>query len=179
MNVDAETNPGDPGSDESAGLTHLDAEGKAGMVDVGGKEVTHRRAVASGTVTMSAEALAAIRDGEVPKGDVLASARLAGIQAAKRTSELIPLCHPLSLTHVDVQITVDGANTALHIRSSVEAMERTGVEMEALMAVSVAALTVYDMAKAIDRTMTIGEIALEEKSGGRSGDYRRQEPAGA
>ncbi len=179
MNNDADRHSEDTTGSEGAGLTHLDREGQARMVDVGGKEVTHRRAVASGTVTMSADALAAIRDGTVPKGDVVASARLAGIQAAKRTSELIPLCHPLSLTHVDVQITVDEASTCVRIQSSVEAIERTGVEMEALMAVSVAALTVYDMAKSLDRTMIIGDIGLEEKSGGRSGDYRRGEPADA
>jgi cyclic pyranopterin phosphate synthase len=175
MNEDTDRHAEEPSDPEKAGLTHLDAEGHARMVDVGGKDVTHRRAVASGSVTMSATALAAIRDGKVPKGDVMASARLAGIQAAKRTSELIPLCHPLSLTHVDVEITVDDANTCVRVKSRVEAVERTGVEMEALMAVSVAALTIYDMAKSLDRAMLIGDIGLEEKSGGRSGTYRREE----
>ena len=145
------------------------------MVDVGGKEPTHRRALASGAVSMSAEALAAVREGTAPKGDVLAAARLAGIQAAKRTWDLIPLCHPLHLTRIDVELAVDGEAGCIRIRSAVEAIERTGVEMEALTAVTAAALTVYDMTKSLDRTMTIGEVRLEEKHGGRSGSYRREE----
>ena len=183
MNEEAETQaagrPEESTAADEAGLTHLDAGGQARMVDVGGKEATRRRAVASGTVTMSSEALAAIRDGQVPKGDVMASARLAGIQAAKRTAELIPLCHPLRLTHVEVAITVDEAGRRVRIESQVEAVERTGVEMEALVAVSVAALTIYDMAKSLDRAMVIGDITLDEKSGGRSGTYRREEQSDA
>jgi cyclic pyranopterin phosphate synthase len=143
------------------------------MVNVNEKPETHRIAVASGAVWMSPEALTAVRDGDLPKGDVRAAARLAGIQAAKRTAELIPLCHPLRLTVVDVDLSVDEDSGCVRIRSSVEAVERTGVEMEALTAVGVAALTVYDMVKAIDRGMQIGEIRLEEKRGGRSGHYRR------
>ncbi len=142
------------------------------MVDVGDKAVTRRRAVARGTVSMSPATAAAIAGGHLPKGDVLAVARVAGIQAAKRTADLIPLCHPLPLTSVTVGIEVGQAS--VEITATVETTGQTGVEMEALTAVTVAALTVYDMCKSADKEMAIGEVALWEKSGGRSGDYRRQ-----
>lgn len=152
-------------------FSHLDDRGNARMVDVSGKEATKRRAVARATVLTTAEVAAAIADGSMKKGDVLGVARVAGIQAAKRTSDLIPLCHPLMLSHVSVELSVESDRVA--IRAVAEVMDRTGVEMEALTACSVAALTVYDMCKAIDREMTITDLALEEKSGGRSGEYRR------
>lgn len=152
-------------------LTHLDAAGHARMVDVGDKDVTKRRAVATCNVLMSPQTAEAVRSQSMKKGDVLAVARIAGIQAAKRTSDLIPLCHPLMLSHVSVELSVESDRVA--IRAVAEVMDRTGVEMEALTACSVAALTVYDMCKAIDREMTITDLALEEKSGGRSGEYRR------
>jgi cyclic pyranopterin phosphate synthase len=141
------------------------------MVDVGGKAVTDREAVAAGSVTMSAEARRLIRSGAVKKGDPLQAARLAGIMAAKRTSELIPLCHPLALSHVSVELTPTrkGYDITARVRTSAQ----TGVEMEALTAVSVAALTIYDMLKAVDKGMVIGEIRLTEKRGGKSGEYRR------
>jgi cyclic pyranopterin monophosphate synthase len=153
-------------------LTHLDEAGRARMVDVGAKPVTHRRAVASGEVRMSPATLALLTAGDVPKGDVLAVARVAGIMAAKKTGELIPLCHPLGLDSVTVDLTPAGPDT-LRITATTTVTGRTGIEMEALTAVSVAALTVYDMCKAVDKDMTIGEIRLDEKSGGRSGDYKR------
>lgn len=152
-------------------LTHLDADGHARMVDVGDKDVTKRRAVATCVVTMAASTADAIRSQSLKKGDVLAVARIAGIQAAKRTADLIPLCHPLMLSHVSLELSVGIGQVA--IRAVVEVVDRTGVEMEALTACSVAALTVYDMCKAVDREMTISDLALEEKSGGRSGHYRR------
>jgi cyclic pyranopterin phosphate synthase len=141
------------------------------MVDVGGKSTTTREALARGEITMSAEALRLIRRGEVAKGDPLQTARLAGIMAAKQTSSLIPLCHPLSLTHVGVELTP--TRRGYRIEARVRTMAQTGVEMEALTAVSVAALTVYDMVKAVDKEMVIGGICLVEKKGGRSGHYRR------
>ena len=156
-----------------SGLTHIGADGAARMVDVSGKEITTREARASGTVRMRPETLAAIQAGDLKKGDVLGTARLAGIMAAKRTHELIPLCHPLALSRVAVEIEPDDTLPGLAISASVKVDGRTGVEMEALTAVSVACLTVYDMAKAIDRSMEISAIRLEEKSGGRSGDWRR------
>jgi cyclic pyranopterin monophosphate synthase len=143
------------------------------MVDVSAKGVTAREAVARGEVTMQAATLAAIATGGVPKGDVLAVARLAGIMAAKRTADLIPLCHPLPLSHIDVELTPDPGGSRVRIESRVRVEARTGVEMEALTAVAVAGLTLYDMCKAIDRGMTIGPIRLLEKRGGRSGVYRR------
>ena len=158
------------------GFTHLDAQGAARMVDVGGKEVTQRRAVARGSVRMAPATLERIEASAIAKGDVLATARLAGIMAAKRTAELIPLCHPLPVTSVTVDLAPDRDSGALEIAATVACTGRTGVEMEALTAVSVAALTVYDMCKAIDRGMTIGDIRLEEKSGGRSGDWSRGAP---
>ena len=152
-------------------LTHLDAEGRATMVDVSPKEDTERRATARGSVVMAPETLALIQSGGVPKGDVLTVARLAGIMAAKRTSELIPLCHPLMLTSVKVELTTDPERSAVDIEATCKLTGKTGVEMEALTAVSVAALTVYDMCKAVDRGMRIGDIRLTHKSGGKSGSY--------
>jgi cyclic pyranopterin phosphate synthase len=151
-------------------LSHVDRRGSVGMVDVGDKPVTAREAVARGRITMSREALRQIRSGTVKKGDPLQTARLAGIMAAKRTSEVIPLCHPLPLSHADVTLTAlrDGYEIEARVRTSAQ----TGVEMEALHAVAVAALTVYDMIKAVDKRMVIGDIRLVEKSGGRSGDFR-------
>lgn len=156
-------------------LTHLDAQGHATMVDVGDKQITSRTAVAQGEVRMTETTLAAIRDGNVPKGDVLAAARIAGIMAAKRTPELIPLCHTLLLTKVAVDFAVDEAEQRVVITALVRCNGQTGVEMEALTAVSVAALTIYDMAKALDKSMTIGAIRLLEKQGGKSGEWRRAE----
>jgi cyclic pyranopterin monophosphate synthase len=153
-------------------LTHFDASGNAHMVDVGGKDETERTATARGTVHMAAETFALIRDGGVKKGDVLSVARLAGIMGAKRTPDLIPLCHPLSLTSVKVELSLNEADTTVEIEATCKLTGKTGVEMEALTAVSVAALTVYDMAKAVDKAMRIGDIRLIHKSGGKSGDYR-------
>ena len=152
-------------------LSHFDETGASRMVDVGDKPVTRREAVARGAITMSAAASRMIRRGEVAKGDPLQAARLAGIMAAKRTASLIPLCHPLPLTHVGVELTATRTGYAIEARVSTSA--QTGVEMEALTAVCVAALTIYDMIKAVDKEMVIGEICLVEKSGGRSGHYRR------
>ncbi len=155
------------------GFTHLDDEGRARMVDVGGKDVTRRRAVARARIAMRPETAEALTAGTVPKGDVLAVARVAGIQAAKRTSELIPLCHPLMLSSVVVDLVVGDA--WVDVEAVTETVDRTGVEMEALTACSVAALTVYDMCKAVDRSMTVESLGLQEKSGGRSGDWRRDD----
>jgi cyclic pyranopterin phosphate synthase len=155
-----------------SGLTHIAADGQANMVDVGDKAETTRVAVAEGAVTMRPETLQTILAGDAKKGDVIGTARLAGIMAAKRTHELIPLCHPLLLDKVGVEIEPDPALPGLRVRATVRVTGRTGVEMEALTAVSVACLTVYDMAKAIDRAMEIGGIRLVEKTGGKSGDYR-------
>lgn len=141
------------------------------MVDVGDKPESERVAVAGGTITMQPETLRLVREGALKKGDVLTVARVAGIMAAKRTSELIPLCHPIALTKIDVDLTIDEARNAIDIRATARTRGRTGVEMEALTAVSVAALTVYDMAKAVDRAMRIGDIRLLEKHGGVHGDY--------
>jgi cyclic pyranopterin phosphate synthase len=158
-----------------ADLTHLDEQGRARMVDVAGKEVTGRRARARARVRMSPEAAAAVAAGEIAKGDVLGTARIAGIQAAKRTSELIPLCHPLPLTFVGVDASVDEADGVVELVAEARAQARTGVEMEALTAASVAALTVYDMVKGIDKGMVVEEVVLLEKTGGRT-DFRRAEP---
>lgn len=155
-------------------LTHLDEDGHVSMVDVGEKERTSREAIAQGSVYMAAATLAAIRDGAVPKGDVLAAARIAGILAAKRTPELIPLCHTLLLNKVAVDFEIDEETSRVIITSMVRCKGRTGVEMEALMAVSVAALTIYDMAKALETSMIIGEICLLAKRGGKSGDWQRE-----
>ena len=151
------------------GLTHLDELGAAHMVDVGGKPATARRAVASGRITMTAEALAAIREGNAPKGDVLSAARIAGIMAAKRTGELIPLCHPLGLEAVTIDFEYE--DSAIRATATASLTGKTGVEMEAMTAVSVALLTIYDMAKAIDKGMVIAEIRLIAKTGGKSGDW--------
>jgi len=151
----------------------VDAAGRVKMVDVGDKPVTAREAVARGAITMSAEALRLIRRGAIAKGDPLQTARLAGIMAAKRTSTLIPLCHPLQLTHVGVELRP--TKTGYAIEARVRTSGQTGVEMEALTAVAVAALTVYDMVKAVDKTMVIGDICLVEKSGGKSGHFLRSE----
>jgi cyclic pyranopterin phosphate synthase len=160
----------DSGSD---GLSHLTPDGSAWMVDVGDKPLSARRALASAVVHMRPETAALILSQQVPKGDVLATARLAGIMAAKRTSELIPLCHPIALTRVAVQLDVDAAGR-VEIKAAAEARDRTGVEMEAMTAAAVAALTIYDMLKSVDRGMSIAEVVLLEKAGGRSGHYRRQ-----
>lgn len=150
-------------------LTHINQQGRARMVDVTGKEITFRQAEAEGRVRMSRETLELIRTGGAPKGDVLAVAQVAGIMAAKRTHELIPMCHPLRLTAVDLSFTLE--ETAVHIRSKVKCKGETGVEMEALTAVSAAALTVYDMCKAVQRDMEITDVRLCRKSGGKSGDF--------
>lgn len=152
-------------------LTHLDSRGHANMVDVGAKPDTERVAIAEGWVYMTAETLQRVREGDIKKGDVLNTARLAGIMGAKRTSELIPLCHPIPLSKIGVDIHVDDDHHALHIIATCKTIGKTGVEMEALTAVSVSALTIYDMAKALDRTMRIGDIRLLEKHGGVHGDY--------
>ena len=155
----------------SHGLSHVDDLGRVKMVDVGEKAVTNREALAGGEITMSAPALKAVRSGAVAKGDPLQTARLAGIMAAKQTSALIPLCHPLPLAHVNVELIP--TRRGYRITSRVRTTAQTGVEMEALTAVAVAALTIYDMVKAIDKSMTISDICLLEKSGGRSGRYTR------
>src|SRR5215470_1747509 len=155
-----------------AQLSHVDDQGRVRMVDTGTKEITQRRAVASARVLMTKETVTALREHRTPKGDPLEAARLAGIMAAKRTSDLIPLCHPLPLTHIDVQAAIEDDGVALTAEVATKA--QTGVEMEALTAVSVAALTVYDMCKALEKGMTISEIRLETKTGGKSGDYERK-----
>jgi len=154
-------------------LSHIDAEGRARMVDVSAKPVSARWARATGSIRMRPATLAAIRSNNVAKGDVLGVARIAGIMAAKRTSELIPLCHPTPLTDVTVDITFDDGLPGLHVEATARTAAQTGVEMEALVAVSVTLVTVYDMAKAVDRSMVIGEISLAEKVGGRSGHWVR------
>ena len=151
-------------------LTHVDERGAARMVDVGAKAVTERRATARGMLLLSSETLELVRDGRTPKGDVLASARLAGIMAAKKTSELIPLAHPLPITHASVELVIEAKGIA--VEATVATTAQTGVEMEALTAVTVAALTLYDMLKAIERGARITDVRLVAKSGGRSGDYR-------
>ena len=155
-------------------LTHADDEGRAVMVDVADKQVTRRVATATGRVTMRKETAAAIAAQRTPKGDPLETARLAGIMAAKRTADLIPLCHPLTLEHVEVEIEL--VEDGVEIMSSITVTAKTGAEMEALTAVAVAGLTVYDMCKALDREMEVGPARLRSKSGGRSGDYRREQP---
>ncbi len=155
-------------------LTHLNQSGEAHMVDVGAKEVTHRIAVAAGRISMRAETLALIQEGGHKKGDVLATARIAGIMAAKRTADLVPLCHPIPVTKVEVDLTLDPQTNCVCCRARVETRSQTGVEMEALTAVQVALLTTYDMCKAVDRGMTITDIQLLEKSGGRSGSWVRK-----
>jgi cyclic pyranopterin monophosphate synthase len=154
-------------------LSHIDAHGKARMVDVSGKDVTVRMARATGSIQMRRDTLDAIRANTMAKGDVLGVARLAGIMAAKRTSELIPLCHPIPLSDVAVEITLDDTLPGLRVEATAKTAAQTGVEMEAIVAVSVTLVTVYDMAKAVDKSMVIGEISLAEKVGGRSGHWLR------
>jgi cyclic pyranopterin phosphate synthase len=160
-----------PQTASTFGLTHFDDAGAARMVDVGEKPETERVAVASGVVSMENETANAVRGGTIGKGDVLGVARIAAIQAAKRTSDIIPLCHPLRITGVDVDLRV--ANNAVYIMATVRAFDRSGVEMEALAAVTAAALTIYDMCTAIDRGMVISEVRLDEKRGGKSGTWKR------
>ncbi|MEZ5254891.1 MAG: cyclic pyranopterin monophosphate synthase MoaC [Microthrixaceae bacterium] len=154
------------------GLTHLDPLGRARMVDAAPKDPTHRRAIARGRVNMSVETTSLVARGAISKGDVLSVARVAGIQAAKRASDLIPLCHPLLVGAVLVNFRIE--DTFIEVEVSVDTVDRTGVEMEALSACSIACLTIYDMCKSVDRSMVIGDIALWEKTGGRSGSYRRE-----
>jgi cyclic pyranopterin phosphate synthase len=158
-----------------ANLTHIDSAGNARMVDVGTKPDSERIAIATGSVVMQPETLRLIRDGAIKKGDVLTIARIAGIMAAKRTSDLIPLCHPIALTHLDVAIVLDENASAAHITATARTIGKTGVEMEALTAVTAAALTIYDMAKAVDRAMRITDVRLLEKRGGVHGDYKADE----
>ncbi len=155
-------------------LTHLDENGNAHMVDISGKAVTDREAIASARIVMQAETLKLITEGKLPKGDVFAVSRIAGIMAAKRTSDLIPLCHPLALSGIDIRIEAEG-DTEVKLEAHVKTTGQTGAEMEALTAVSVAALAIYDMCKAVDRSMEIKSIRLESKSGGKSGTFIRQE----
>lgn len=157
-------------------LTHVDETGRARMVDVSGKNPSARVAVATGAIRMAATTLDAIRTNSLKKGDVLSVARVAGIMAAKKTSELIPLCHPIALTDIGVEFTLDDSLPGVRVQTLARTMERTGVEMEALTAAAVALLTIYDMAKALDRGMTITSVALLEKSGGASGDWKRETP---
>jgi cyclic pyranopterin phosphate synthase len=154
-------------------LTHLDEHGDARMVDVGGKPVTERRAVAQALVRMTPETARLVAQGDAPKGDVLATARLAGVMAAKKTGDLIPLCHPIGLDHVDVETTVDTAAGLVTLTATAGVTARTGVEMEAMTAAAVAALTVYDMVKGVERGVAIEQVVLLEKTGGRSGTWRR------
>lgn len=156
-------------------LTHFDDEGKARMVDISAKPLTQREAVASGAVYMRPETLRLIKDKQVSKGDVLGVARVAGIMAAKKTSELIPMCHPLNITSVNIDFDIDEEKNKVDIKATVKIVGQTGVEMEALTAVSVTALTIYDMCKAVDREMTISGITLLEKRGGKSGEFKRGE----
>ena len=162
-----------------SGLTHLDEQGRARMVDVGDKPITARRAVARAVVRMAPATAATVAAGDAPKGDVLGTARIAGIQAAKRTGELIPLCHPLPLDQVDVRAEVDAAAGEVVLTAEARVSARTGVEMEALTAAAVAALTVYDMVKGLERGVEIAAVHLLEKSGGRSGEWRRSAPDAA
>ncbi len=154
-------------------LTHFDNRGRARMVDVSAKPTTAREAVAGGSVTMKKATLKLIRDGQISKGDVLGVARIAGIMAAKKTPGIIPMCHPLNITSVDVAFEYGGKSDAIHIEARVRTKGRTGVEMEALTAVAAAALTIYDMCKAVDREMVISDILLLEKRGGKSGTFKR------
>ncbi len=156
---------------ENKKLTHVDDKGAARMVDVGDKPISARTAVAAGKVLMKPETLRLIRENALEKGDALTTARIAGLMAAKRTADLIPLCHPIPLTHVDIDFSFDDAENAVLIKASARTTGQTGVEIEALTAVSIAALTVYDMAKAVDRSMCLSEIRLLEKHGGVHGDY--------
>ena len=154
-------------------LSHFNARGDAHMVDIGEKDVTKRRAVASGVIQMQAETLQRIVSGEHKKGDVLSVARVAGVMASKKTADLIPLCHPLQLSHVDIQLTVDEQNQSVNCTAIVETSGKTGVEMEALTAVQITLLTIYDMCKAMDRGMIMSNISLQSKTGGKSGDWAK------
>lgn len=165
---------GDRPPSEPTALTHQDTAGRVHMVDVGGKDETTRRAIATGTLRMRPETFQALLDNRAPKGDPLRVAEIAGIQAAKRTADLIPLCHPLPLTSARLEVEPDAAVPGVRVTATVDVHGRTGVEMEALTAVSVALLTVYDMLKAVDRGMCIESVRLLEKSGGRSGEWREQ-----
>ncbi|WP_295964012.1 cyclic pyranopterin monophosphate synthase MoaC [uncultured Bartonella sp.] len=156
-------------------LTHVNAKGEAHMVDVGGKRETDRIAIAHGSIKMARETLEAIENGNAPKGDVLATARIAGIMGAKKTSELIPLCHPLMLTKIAIDINADHDLPGYQVTATVSLNGKTGVEMEALTAVSITCLTIYDMAKALDKSMIISNICLLEKRGGKSGTWKREE----
>lgn len=158
-------------NDQNQGLTHFDGTGQAHMVDVGSKNETHRIAVASGTIRMKPETLAIIQSGTAKKGDVLGIARIAAIMAAKRTSDLIPLCHPLALTRVTVDFEVNPAQSSISCTAQVETFGKTGVEMEALTSVQIGLLTIYDMCKAVDRGMVMTDIRVREKHGGKSGDW--------
>ncbi|HEX4988728.1 MAG TPA: cyclic pyranopterin monophosphate synthase MoaC [Candidatus Binatia bacterium] len=160
---------------DRANLSHLDEQGRAKMVDVSDKDVTARIAVARGTIHMRTETLALILDDKIEKGDVFSVARVAGIMAAKKTSELIPMCHPLNITSVEIDLTPAKNPARVEIETSVRVSGKTGVEMEAMTAVAVAGLTIYDMCKAVDREMSIGEIRLVKKSGGKSGTFLRKE----
>lgn len=162
----------EPAGITAARLTHFDDEGQAHMVDVANKAETRRSATAEGTILMRGETLAMIRSGSAKKGDVLGIARIAAIQGAKRTADLIPLCHPLALTHVAVSFRLDDEAVAVHCAATVETLGRTGVEMEALTAVQIGLLTIYDMCKALDRGMRMTDVRLREKQGGKSGTYR-------
>ncbi|MEO7962683.1 MAG: cyclic pyranopterin monophosphate synthase MoaC [Gemmatimonadaceae bacterium] len=152
-------------------LTHVDDSGRARMVDISSKTATERLARASGSIRMRAETLAAIRDNQIAKGDVLSVARIAGIMAGKRTSDLVPLCHPISLTDLQLQFTLDNTLPGVRAEATAKTTGKTGVEMEAIMAVSVSLVTIYDMAKGVDKGMEIGQISLNEKRGGKSGDW--------
>ena len=154
-------------------LSHFNARGDVHMVDIGEKDITKRRAVASGVIQMQAETLQRIVSGEHKKGDVLSVARVAGVMASKKTADLIPLCHPLQLSHVDIQLTVDEKNQSVNCTAIVETSGKTGVEMEALTAVQITLLTIYDMCKAMDRGMMMSNISLQSKTGGKSGDWTK------
>ncbi len=155
-------------------LTHINQKGDAQLVDITGKAMTHRKAIAEGSIQLNKETLKLIQDNLIKKGDVLNTARIAGIQAAKKTWELIPLCHTINLSKIDINFSIDKKNNVITCQSSCECFAKTGLEMEALSAVSIALLTIYDMVKAVDRTMVISNIHLVEKSGGRSGVYKRE-----
>lgn len=157
-----------------AKLTHFNQKGKAHMVDVGEKAITHRRAVAAGTIYMQPQTLDLILQGKHKKGDVLGIARVAGIMAAKKTAELVPLCHPIAITHIDIDLETRKKNNAIYCRVTTETRNQTGVEMEALVAVQITLLTIYDMCKSVDRGMTIENVQLLEKAGGKSGHWTRK-----
>jgi cyclic pyranopterin phosphate synthase len=173
MNNDTDNNAGSPAG---AALTHFDADGRAHMVDVGGKAASKRIAIAEGLISMRRETLAVIESGSAKKGDVLGIARIAAIMGAKKTADLIPLCHPIGLTHIAVELTPDHETPGIRCRVQAETTGQTGVEMEALTAVQIGLLTIYDMCKAVDRGMTITDVRLLRKSGGASGDWHEETP---